>query len=1000
MPENMSEDPLDTALDSADTDSADAGAESGSPDLLSGLSDLLEAEGESLEETEDSSTEALTEELLFAELEDQAEEEPAESAPAAEIPTTPRKTARRPARGGRARQNRAADEFRAVEAGLQTTPLGLQIAEDHMTAQAKLLTAQNTYEEIIALLEREGIVHGIQHEDIRASVGRAQNGSNQDNVLLAQGTAPVVRTKPRIAYRLPPELRQTPKDGDISYFERLKQAIESPRLDAIKAWNGPVAIVHPGEAVAELVQAEYDPGIDVFGNEVHPDFSDEIQLQAGENTSVDDSDERVVADVYGYAGLLGEVPSVVPPLWVSADNMEARFVHIAPPEPVKGPTPADIEELLSLKWIENGVLHKQIKLLQKRLKQQQSVAVALPLAQGKEAVPGVNAQLVYAFDSYEIIKWNQLQTILSNKTAEGVESGFTEFFSGEEADPDSPISFKAFASGEAIAEKIPATEGEAGIDIQGTEVEAHPGEDTELEVGENLAFSEDGLQATAEIFGYICLQYDIQPMLFSPLWIPAESDAVYYLDLPQDNKRYPSYEDLCLLLEQAHLPRIIDEAGWTELSEGMAGGKTSTYLVPLAQAEEAQPGEDSRFEWAVDMATHLPGRVLEDGTIDFRDRNLQTVVQGDQLIGRLYPPQPGTPGRDIFGETVEPPPPKAIEIITDTRIYAEAEDGCMAFFAEVEGGLSSESDVHESSKGTTERIHLGIYPISNIEGDVDYNTGNIDFNGDVVIKGSVQSQFSVKATGSIAVGGFVESGAYLAAGKDVMIKNGILGSSTEIVAGGDFMCKFVQEATVRAQGDIRIGSYGFNASLRAAGVLVVTGRGDGNARALVGGFAWGARGVQARSIGSPYNSGTRLVAGVDPAHLERLEQLRANLHSCQEKQKQLADTIGVDRLDINLIKIKLARTENEAEKQSILAAVKRMARVTELAQSLQKEIDGIGEAQQELAARARIEVPNELFAGVELRLGEYTHYVQEDTSGATFKLVTEDDETKIQLDRR
>lgn len=47
--------------------------------------------------------------------------------------------------------------------------------------------------------------------------------------------------------------------------------------------------------------------------------------------------------------------------------------------------------------------------------------------------------------------------------------------------------------------------------------------------------------------------------------------------------------------------------------------------------------------------------------------------------------------------------------------------------------------------------------------------GNIDFNGDVNITGSVRSGVTVHAMGSIYVGGFVE-GATLIAGKDIVLR--------------------------------------------------------------------------------------------------------------------------------------------------------------------------------------------------------------------------------------
>ena len=137
-----------------------------------------------------------------------------------------------------------------------------------------------------------------------------------------------------------------------------------------------------------------------------------------------------------------------------------------------------------------------------------------------------------------------------------------------------------------------------------------------------------------------------------------------------------------------------------------------------------------------------------------------------------------------------------------------------------------------------------------------------------------------------------------------MIKRGVIGASTELVAGGDVMAKYIQEATVRAGGDVKAGSYIFNASIRTGGTVVVMGKGEGKSRALVGGLIWGARAVTAKSIGSPYNTGTRLVSGVDPDLVNRAEQIHSNMQTCQEKQRKVMESIGVPSLDVELIKLK------------------------------------------------------------------------------------------------
>ena len=509
------------------------------------------------------------------------------------------------------------------------------------------------------------------------------------------------------------------------------------------------------------------------------------------------------------------------------------------------------------------------------------------------------------------------------------------------------------------------------------------------------------MRATAATFGYVALRWDIEVNVISPIWISPDRTAAYFLNLPQSGAaKFPSVEEMMTLLEGLEITHGFVAERWAEIvAELEAGKRSQDFLVQVALGSPPVGGRDAEFEWAVQIDNNKPGKIMEDGSIDFRDRNMTTVAQEGDLLGKLIPPKPGKGGMDIYGMELKPPLPLNIEVVTDSRIYAEPEeDGSMAFFCETGGGISSEEELKVVKGRRHMRINIGVYPITNIEGDVDYTTGNIDFNGDVVIGGSVQSQFSVKATGTITIGGYVEAGAYVTAGKDILIARGVVGTATELVAGGDIMSKFIPEATVRASGNVKVGSYIFNASVRAGGEVQVPGMGEGKSRALVGGLIWGAQGVTARSIGSPYNTSTRLVVGVDPDQVNRADQIRANMHTCENKQRALLKKLGVDHLDLDLIKQKLSRVASAKQKQQMLMAVKRIAKIAELERNQQVELEAIAEEQRKLALRTQINVLNELFAGVEIRVGEHTELIREDAEKCSFRLVTEDEEQKIFMD--
>ena len=70
-----------------------------------------------------------------------------------------------------------------------------------------------------------------------------------------------------------------------------------------------------------------------------------------------------------------------------------------------------------------------------------------------------------------------------------------------------------------------------------------------------------------------------------------------------------------------------------------------------------------------------------------------------------------------------------------------------------------------------ENDKIRIQPIYEVSGDANLTTGSIDFTGDIVIHGSVESGVTIKATGSITIDGNVEA-CNLEAGKDIILRSG------------------------------------------------------------------------------------------------------------------------------------------------------------------------------------------------------------------------------------
>src|SRR5690606_12910229 len=102
----------------------------------------------------------------------------------------------------------------------------------------------------------------------------------------------------------------------------------------------------------------------------------------------------------------------------------------------------------------------------------------------------------------------------------------------------------------------------------------------------------------------------------------------------------------------------------------------------------------------------------------------------------------------------------------------------------------------------TDNEKVNVFPVYEVNGDVDYRSGNIDFVGNVVVRGNVISGFRVKAEGDVRITGSVEGAEIIAAGS-IDIAEGIVAHNKGFVkAGKTIKCSFIQDANVEAAEDL------------------------------------------------------------------------------------------------------------------------------------------------------------------------------------------------------
>ena len=172
--------------------------------------------------------------------------------------------------------------------------------------------------------------------------------------------------------------------------------------------------------------------------------------------------------------------------------------------------------------------------------------------------------------------------------------------------------------------------------------------------------------------------------------------------------------------------------------------KLFNQMTEVAVGTLVEPGKDGYVKHHVNVS-HARGKPKDmgDGRVDLKELGVYCVVAKDELLAELMPPTEGTAGKDVYGETLEVKPGKEAKLSggKGTRL---SEDGSH-LYADCDGILA----------GTPEKLEVD--PALIVQGDVSYETGNIDSNVSVAINGNVLSGFEVRSKEDICVTGVVEA---------------------------------------------------------------------------------------------------------------------------------------------------------------------------------------------------------------------------------------------------
>jgi uncharacterized protein (DUF342 family) len=301
--------------------------------------------------------------------------------------------------------------------------------------------------------------------------------------------------------------------------------------------------------------------------------------------------------------------------------------------------------------------------------------------------------------------------------------------------------------------------------------------------------------------------------------------------------------------------------------------------VVVATGVPPERGRDGEIEYHFDTQRKRPAAQRDrPGRVDHRELNLiQNVKKGDTLATATRPGA-GVAGRNVFGEGLPALPGKPAQIRCGRGVQL-VENGSKAVAA------------HDGMV-TFDDGKIGVVSVYTVTGDVDYETGNIRFLGDIVVGRHVKEDFKVESTGNVRVYGNVDRGD-IEAGGSVEVSGGILGKEGVAVrAQEDITAGFADNANIVAGGTVTVRGEVFRSNIRAGTVVV-----EGVKGAVIGGTISASHEIRVGNAGNPKTAPrTVLQIEPDPTLTQQLEnaqkelaQLRRDAKAANERYTQMLE---------------------------------------------------------------------------------------------------------------
>lgn len=263
----------------------------------------------------------------------------------------------------------------------------------------------------------------------------------------------------------------------------------------------------------------------------------------------------------------------------------------------------------------------------------------------------------------------------------------------------------------------------------------------------------------------------------------------------------PSPKELMNLATEKGVTRGISKKILKKVAISAKKSQPGTIVDDLfAKGLPVKNGKDSKLKPLVPNALERILRPQSSSSTRVDMRNLGDVicVKANTEVLRREPPTKGRSGFTVKGDVIAPKPGSWIKFRPGDGIKNSDKDENL-FLAAITG----------MPKFQNEKMWVDDTFICK---GVNVGTGNIKYDGAVLVNGDVTEKMEITASGDVTINGFVES-ATIKAGGDIIITEGAMGKvnehstefSTKLTAEGSIHVQHGQGLNIQCNGNVTIG---------------------------------------------------------------------------------------------------------------------------------------------------------------------------------------------------